>query len=110
VNGQSLSSLLVLVGFLIFFWLVIIRPQTRERRRWEQMIAGLKRGQAVVTRGGIHGVITDMRDNLVRLRVAENVEITLSKSAIAEVEKGKVETIAGGGRKTSGRKKEETNG
>ena len=95
MNGQNMTSLLFLVAFGVFFWLVIIRPQSKQRREWQTMVSSLKKGQGVVTRGGIHGIITELKDNVIKLQIADKVEITLSRTAVAEVVKAKREAEEG---------------
>ena len=85
MNGQNITSLVFLIAFAVFFWFVILRPQQKQRRQWQDMVSSLKKGQGVITRGGIHGVITEIKDNVLKLQIADKVEITLSRSAVAEV-------------------------
>lgn len=73
--------------FLIFY-LFIIRPQTKKQNAHNQMLAKLKKGQKVVTSGGIHGVIMNVREQTIMLKVAEKVYIELQKGNIGQLLSG----------------------
>ena len=91
VRQQSSSTMLVsmapfVVIFAIFYFL-IIAPQRKQQKETDQMLAALKRGDRVVTSGGLHGTVTDFKeaDKAVVLEVAPNVKVTVSRSAITTV-------------------------
>ncbi|HEX6988702.1 MAG TPA: preprotein translocase subunit YajC [Bacillota bacterium] len=79
---QGLSSLLPLILLLGLMWLLLIRPQQAQQRKRQDMLARVKRGDKIVTIGGIHGTITQVTDDTVRLQVAEGIEITMSKNGV----------------------------
>lgn len=85
-GGNPLLQSLIFIGvmFAILYFLMI-RPQRKRQREHMDMIANLKKGDKVITRGGIHGVVTLVRDNTIKLKVADNCEVVLSKSAVAAV-------------------------
>lgn len=68
--------------FGIFFFL-LIRPQQRERRRREEMLANLKKGDRVVTSGGIIGTVVGLTDHTVSLRIADTVRVECLRSAVS---------------------------
>ena len=72
----------ILIMFIIYF--LMIRPQTKRQKDKEIMREGLKKGDKVVTMGGIHGSIQGFKDKnkLVVLKIDNNTNITLNKSAI----------------------------
>lgn len=74
---------LVLI-FLIFYFL-IIRPQNKKQKETEKMIAALKKGDKIVTIGGIHGVVSSTQETTVVVSVDDNTKIKFSRSAIANV-------------------------
>ena len=86
-----------IVIFLIFYFL-IIAPQRKQQKETEKMLASLKKGDKVVTSGGIHGVIADLKDpeHIVVLQVAQNVRIDVSRSAVTGVVR---ESVQGAGPK-----------
>ena len=71
--------------FVIMYFLVL-RPQQQQRKKLQEMVDNMKTGDAVVTTGGIHGVVSNMKDgNTLTLKIADNVRIEVDKSAIASV-------------------------
>jgi len=77
-------NLLPLIIIILIFYLLVFLPQIRKQRQHRAMLNSLKKGDRVITTGGIHGSIVKVKDGIVVLQVAENVKIELSKSAIAE--------------------------
>ncbi|MCS7236745.1 MAG: preprotein translocase subunit YajC [Thermoguttaceae bacterium] len=89
-EGPSLFGLLwPIVAIIFLFWLLLIRPQQKERAKIAQMLANLKKNDRVITIGGIYGVVTNIRREAdeVTLKVddSSNVRIKVSLGAIARV-------------------------
>ena len=75
--------LLLLIPLMYF---VMIRPQQKRQKQWQQMLGGIKTGDKVTTAGGIRGVILSIKDDAIIIRVApDNIKIEVAKSAIASV-------------------------
>jgi preprotein translocase subunit YajC len=72
---------------LIIFYFIGIRPQARRQKEQQRLISALKTGDRVVTSSGIHGLIANVKDSTVIVKVADNVKIEMEKSAIASVAK-----------------------
>ena len=88
-SAQSMLSLLPILLIFVVFWFFMIRPQNKQRKETQRMLADLKKGDKVVTIGGVHGVVQSVRENAVILKVDENCKIEFSRSAIASMkEKG----------------------
>lgn len=70
---------------LIFgvFYFIVIMPAKKQQKKKDAMIAGLKKGDRVVTNGGIHGTVATVEDTSLLVKVSENTKIRISKSAIA---------------------------
>jgi len=68
--------------FAVFYFIVIL-PAKKQQKKKDAMIAGLKKGDRVVTTGGIYGSVAAVEDQSLLLKVAENVKIRVAKSAIA---------------------------
>ena len=83
-----------LVGFLPFIFIfvimyyVMIRPQMRRQKEQQRLVAALKTGDRVVTASGIHGLISNVKDRTVIVKVADNVKIEMEKSAVTTVLNG----------------------
>ena len=79
----NIFPLLILV---VIFYFMLIKPQKKQQSEHQNMLNNLKVGDYVVTVGGMKGVVTKVKDNDIRLRVATGVEIDFVKSAIGRVE------------------------
>lgn len=82
---QNYSQLLVLVVMIAVFYFLLIRPQQKRAKERNSMITALKKGDHVVTIGGMHGTIAEMDDDAITLRVSETTRIKFERSAIASV-------------------------
>ncbi len=76
---------LYVLGFIAIFYFLAIRPQQRQRKAHDVLVAGLKRGDRVVTVGGLHGKIKRTEEDVIVLEIAKNVDVRLGRRAIAEV-------------------------
>ena len=80
----------VLIPFMLMFlvlYLLMIRPQQRRAKEHQKMLDNLKKGDDVVTSGGIHGKVTGLADTVVTLEVADKVRLKVSRSHISELKK-----------------------
>ena len=89
-GSQTLMSVVPFVLIIAIFYFFIIRPQNKKQKETQKMIDALKRGDKVVTIGGIHGVVTSTKEKTVILKVDDNVKIEVNRSAVAGVEKESV--------------------
>ncbi|MCX7949023.1 MAG: preprotein translocase subunit YajC [Treponemataceae bacterium] len=78
----SLIPFLLVIGI---FYFLIIRPQNKKQKETEKMLASLKKGDKVVTIGGVHGIIHAVKDTTVVLKVDDATKIEFSRNAIASV-------------------------
>jgi preprotein translocase subunit YajC len=86
-GAESIPSLIFFLGFLVVIWyLLVIRPQSRQRRKAQDMIASLKTGDRVVTSGGILGTIVGFGSNTIQLQVANQIKIEVLRSAISSMQ------------------------
>jgi preprotein translocase subunit YajC len=83
--GSSIMAFLPLVAIIGIFYFLIIRPQSKKQKETQKMLAALKKGDKIVTIGGIHGVIQTIRENSVIVRVDESTKLEFSRSAISSV-------------------------
>jgi preprotein translocase subunit YajC len=85
-GGASVfMNFLPLVAIIAIFYFLIIRPQNKKQKETQKMLSALKKGDKVVTIGGIHGTIQTVRENSVIVRVDENTKLEFSRSAISSV-------------------------
>jgi len=86
------DSLPFLLIILAIFYFLLILPAQRQRKRQQHMLSALKSGDKVITSGGIHGTIVGLKDDVVQLRIADQVRIEVARSAIAGHQPKKEET------------------
>jgi len=91
-QGSSLVTMLPIVLMIAVFYFLLILPNQRKQKKWQQMLGDLKAGDRVTTSGGIKGVILSVKDDSLILRVApDNLKLEFAKSAIASVTTGEEE-------------------
>jgi preprotein translocase subunit YajC len=75
---------LLFIGIIFYF--LLIRPQQKQRKQHEALITALKTGDKVITSGGIHGIISNVKDRTFLVKIADNVKIEIDKVAVAGLE------------------------
>jgi preprotein translocase subunit YajC len=82
----SSTQLLLLPVFLVLMYLVMVVPNQRKQKKWQEMLGQLKNGDRVTTNGGIRGTIISVKDDAVQLRIPpDNIKMEFVKSAISSV-------------------------
>lgn len=81
----AITSLLPLILIFVIFYFLMIRPQQKRAREHKQMIENLKKGDKVITSGGIYAVVEAVGSATVTLKIAENVKVKFGKGNIAAV-------------------------
>ena len=83
-SGPATILIQLLPMFAIFaiFFFLLIRPQQRERRRREEMLGSLKKGDRVITSGGLIGIIMGLNEQTVTLKIADSVRVECLRSAV----------------------------
>ncbi|HLT57742.1 MAG: preprotein translocase subunit YajC [Limnochordales bacterium] len=84
-SAGMLGPLLPFILMIAVFYFFLIRPQQQQQRKRKEMLDSLKAGDKVITVGGIHGEITAVKDDTVQLRIADKVEIRMSRQGIGHV-------------------------
>ncbi|MBP7951043.1 MAG: preprotein translocase subunit YajC [Verrucomicrobiales bacterium] len=82
-GGMNPLFLMIIMFGLMYF--MLIRPQRKQRQQHEQRIASLRSGDKVITAGGIHGLITNVKNTSVVVRIAENVRVEVEKGSISSI-------------------------
>ena len=90
-SGSMLMSVLPFGLIILIFYFFIIRPQNKKQKETEKMLNALKKGDKVITVGGIHGVVSSTKEKTVIVKVDDNTKIEFSRNAIASVVVDKVE-------------------
>ncbi len=84
-SGGGLSGLSAFLPFIIIlgiFYLLIVMPQHKKDQEHKKMLESLKRGDKVITNGGIYGKVTDIKENKLIIEIAKGVEIEILKGAV----------------------------
>jgi preprotein translocase subunit YajC len=85
-GSASIVPTLITFGLVfVIFYFLIIRPQNKKQKETKKMLASLKKGDRVVSIGGIHGTITSIKDDTVVLKTDSSTKMTFSRSAISNV-------------------------
>ena len=88
--GQAPNPLINLVPIIlifVIFYFLLIRPQKKQQDEHKKMITTLKKNDEVITAGGIHGTIVNVKDHTVTLKVDDNVKVEVQKSSIATMKR-----------------------
>jgi len=81
--GNALASFVPLILIMVIFYFLLIRPQQKRMKEHQNMIASLKKGDKIITGGGIYGTITDVKDGFVRVEIADGVRIKVKQDTIS---------------------------
>ncbi len=84
-GGSMITSLLPLVLIFVIFYFLLIRPQQKRAKEHKQLLENLKKGDKVITSGGVYGVIESVGTTTVTVKIAENVKVKFGKGHIAAV-------------------------
>ncbi len=85
MTQQQMASLIPLVVFLVFLYFLIWRPQATQARRRREMLGKLREGDRIITVGGLHATILDVKDDMLTLELAPNVKVKADRSAVQVV-------------------------
>lgn len=86
-SGSLLGMFAPLIAIFVIFYFFLIRPQNKKQKETEKMINALKKGDKVITIGGIHGVVSSVKEKTIIVKVDDNAKIEFNRTAIATVEK-----------------------
>ena len=84
-QGNPIMTFLPFIAIIGIFYFLIIRPQNKKRKETEKMLSALKKGDKVVTIGGLHGVVQSVRETTVLIKVDDNVKLEFLRSAVSSV-------------------------
>lgn len=81
-----LIQIMPIVLIFLVFWFMIIRPQKKQQEQRRTMLDGLKRGDRIITNGGLYATVRDVKGEVVTATIGENVKVEISRQAIATVQ------------------------
>ena len=95
-SAGGLASFIPLVLMFVIFYFLLIRPQQKKTKEHRDMVAGVKKGDRIITSGGIHGQVTSVEDTTLTVEISDKVRVKLNRANIA----GLVQTQAQPAKKT----------
>lgn len=81
-NGGGTMGIVMIVALIAVFYFFMIRPQNKKQKEIRQFRENMQKGDKVITAGGIHGKIKEIKDNVIVLQVDDNVKITIDKAMV----------------------------
>lgn len=86
--GGLFGAMVPLILIFVIFYFLLILPQRKRQKEHEQMIKNLKKGDKIITNGGIYGTVTRVKKNYVEVEVANQVILKIQRSAISQLRRG----------------------
>lgn len=84
-----IAGLLPFILMLVIFYFLLIRPQQKQQRQRNEMLRNLRKGNRVITLGGIFGEIVGITDETIKLKVADKVELLMTRNSVSQVVESK---------------------
>ena len=84
-SGGIMSVLPLMIGMFAIMYFLIIRPQQKQKRERENLLRAIKKGDRVVTSGGLYGTVVGLSEHTVTLKVADQVKLDFERSAIGRI-------------------------
>ncbi len=84
-GGSPLSGLWMIALIFVIFYFLLIRPQQKKQKQHRNMLGSVKKGDRVVTSGGLYGTVIGVKENIVVLKIADDVKVEFAKSAISSI-------------------------
>ncbi len=84
-GGGMISTVIMFALIIFIFYFMIIRPQSKRQKERQKMLEAMKKGDKIVTSGGLHGKIVGMEDKTVLVEIADNVKVKVEKSAVSAI-------------------------
>lgn len=84
-----LNQFIIFAFVMVIFYLLVIRPQKKKHSEHQRLLQNLKAGDKVITSSGVHGLIANVKEKTITLKVSDNVKIEFERSSIAALEEQK---------------------
>jgi preprotein translocase subunit YajC len=84
-QGSWITTLMPLVVIFAIFYFLMIRPQQKQQKKHREMLAAIKKGDRVITRGGMHGTVFGITDNIITIEVTNELKLKFNREAIAGI-------------------------
>jgi preprotein translocase subunit YajC len=83
-----IAQFLPIAAIILIFYFLVIAPANRQRKKTEAMLQALKKGDRVLTSGGLYGQVQSVENDVVWVKIADNVKVKLAKSAVTSLVEG----------------------
>jgi preprotein translocase subunit YajC len=93
--NPALIQMPFLIFLIIIFYFLLIRPQQKKAKDHAKLVESIKTGDQVVTNAGIHGVVANVKEKTLIIKIADNVKVEFDRAAVAAVEKSSDKESAG---------------
>jgi preprotein translocase subunit YajC len=84
-QGGGLGAFIPLILMFAIFYFLLIRPQQKKAKQHKAMVSSLRKGDRIVSSGGLHGVVTGLADDVVTVEIAPKIRVKVSRGSIAVV-------------------------
>jgi preprotein translocase subunit YajC len=84
-QGSSFTAFIPLILMFAIFYFLLIRPQQKKAKAHKETLSALKKGDQIVSSGGLHGVITGMTDDIITMEIAPKVRVKISRGSVGGV-------------------------
>ena len=84
-QGGGFGAFIPLILMFAIFYFLLIRPQQKKAKQHKQLLAALKKGDRVVSSGGLHGVVTGLSDDVVTMEIAPKIRVKVSRGSISGI-------------------------
>ena len=92
-GGGGLGAFLPLIIIFVIFYFLLIRPQQKKAKQHRQLLGALKKGDRVISSGGLHGVITGLTDDVITMEISPKIRVKVQRGSVAGViKKAEVQT------------------
>lgn len=90
-TAALVANILPIAAIGLVFYFIVLAPANKQRKKTQEMLSSLKKGDQILTTGGIYGTVQSVEAEVVYLRIAENVKIKVARSAIAAIVSGEAQ-------------------
>jgi len=94
LSSSAGMLIIYVVAFIAIFYFMAIRPQQRQRKAHQALLASLKRGDRIITAAGIYGTVKRVEENIVVVEIAKGVSMKIARRAVAEIIRDSAEARA----------------
>ena len=84
-QGGGFGAFIPLILMFAIFYFLLIRPQQKKAKQHKAMLAAIKKGDKVISSGGLHGVVTGLTDEVVTMEIAPKIRVKVSRGSVAGI-------------------------